>query len=96
MQRRTRVALIAAAAMSAVAAPSAASADGPVPRGPVGGCGQGFEVVTQEEAAAISPGAGAAALEVDVNDDGSVCIKFLDRRPVGGGTMVDNVAVGRA
>jgi hypothetical protein len=91
-----KFAVAAAPFVLVLATPFPASADGPLPRGPVGGgCGAGFTIITVEDAAAISPGAGAVALESDFNQDGQVCIKFLNRRPSGGGTLVENAAVGR-
>ena len=73
-----------------------AHAEGPTPRGPEGGgCGASFDPLTVEEAAAISPAAGAVAAKDDVNQDQLICLKFLPRRPGGGGVIVDNDAVGR-
>ena len=97
MQVKMKIALVAGVPLlcGGLLSPSPASAEGPSPRGPVGGCGAGFELATIEQLTALNPRAGAFALEVDVNQDEQVCSKLLVRRPAGGGVIVDNVAVGR-
>lgn len=75
-----------------VATATSAAADAPLPRGPEGGCGQAFQLLTIAEADAIDPAAGVVARRDDVNQDALVCLKF---GPKGGGVIVDNKAVGR-
>ncbi|CAA9316767.1 MAG: hypothetical protein AVDCRST_MAG36-173 [uncultured Nocardioidaceae bacterium] len=87
-----RLALSAITLLLSIAAAAPAAADAPLPRGPQGGCGQGFQLLTIAAADEIDPAAGVVARKDDVNQDGLICLRF---GPKGGGTIVDNKAVGR-
>ncbi len=84
------VALVMAAMMVAMAAPTfAAEAQGP----PVGGCPPGFELVTVEF---VLAGAGLEEPDpsMDPNGDGLTCLKLLDTGAGTRATWHDNVISG--
>ena len=71
-----------------------AIAGAPVPRGPAGGCGAGFALVSVADMQAQFPDHAAFFAGTDTNKDGYICNRFSPPQ-LGGGVAVDNRVVGR-
>lgn len=70
------------------------AAAAPTPRGPVGGCGQGFDLETLED---LQARFGRAPTQFDSNLDGAVCLRLAPPQQADAftGIVVDNTAVGQ-
>jgi len=91
----TNVLVAAAATALLVALPaSSATAAAPSPRGPVGGCGAGLQLLSLQT---IAERYGRTPTAFDVNKDGFVCLRLAPPPQEGVflGIVVDNNAAGR-
>lgn len=91
--RRTFV--IAAVGLVLVTGTATAHAAAPTPRGPVGGCGAGFQLFSVAEISERFPLGAAVFAGEDSNLDGQVCVRFDPPQQGEGGVVEDNNAVGR-
>ena len=72
-----------------------AHAAAPTPRGPVGGCGAGFELVSVQDFSARFPAGAAVFAREDTNLVGQICVRLNPPQQGEGGVVEDNNAVGR-
>ena len=72
-----------------------AHAAAPSPRGPVGGCGAGFQQVSVADFSAEFPLGAPVFAREDSNLDGQICVRLNPPQQGEGGVVEDNNAVGR-
>jgi hypothetical protein len=67
----------------------------PAPRGPIGGCGAGFQLTSVAEISERFPLGAPVFAREDSNLDGQVCVRLSPPQQGEGGVVEDNNAVGR-